>query len=197
YDVTEGEILLDGINIKDIDLNSWYSYLGTLFQEFVWYHLTVRENITLGTRYKGSQKDIEEAAKKADAHNFIMKLPQKYNQPLGKEYEDGEELSGGQWQKLAIARAFYQQPAILILDEPTSAIDAEAEYEIFNNLETQYSDEKSLILVSHRFSTVRNAQKIIVLEGGKIVESGSHEALMKKKKLYARMFSKQAKGYSA
>jgi ABC-type multidrug transport system fused ATPase/permease subunit len=195
YDVTEGEILIDGKNIKDIDLQSWYAYLGTLFQEFVWYHLTVRENITLGTRHKGTQKDIIAAARKAGAHDFIMKLPQTYDQPLGREYENGEELSGGQWQKLAIARAFYQQPHILILDEPTSAIDAEAEYEIFNNLEKQYADEKSLILVSHRFSTVRNAEKIIVLDEGKIVESGSHAGLMKDKKLYARMFLIQAEGY--
>ncbi|MBP9797518.1 ABC transporter ATP-binding protein [Candidatus Woesebacteria bacterium] len=196
YDVTAGEILINGVNIKDVNLQSWYTYMGTLFQEFVWYHLTIRENITLGSRTTTSEKEIINAAKKAGAHDFIMKLPQKYDQPLGREYENGEELSGGQWQKLAIARAFYQQPPILILDEPTSAIDAEAEYEIFTNLEKHYADNKSLILVSHRFSTVRNAEKIIVLEDGKVTEQGTHTQLLKKKGTYARMFLAQAEGYN-
>ncbi len=196
YDVTSGEILIDGVNIKDIDLQSWYSYLGTLFQEFVWYHLTIKENITLGSRSKSNQADLITAAKKAGAHEFIMKLPKKYDQPLGKEFDDGEELSGGQWQKLAIARAFYQQPPILILDEPTSAIDAEAEYEIFTNLEKHYADNKSLILVSHRFSTVRNAEKIIVLENGRVTEQGTHAQLLKNQGTYSRMFSAQAEGYT-
>lgn len=196
YDVTGGEILINGVNIKEVDIQSWYTYMGTLFQEFVWYHLTIRENITLGSRTVTSEKEIINAAKKAGAHDFIMKLPQKYDQPLGREYENGEELSGGQWQKLAIARAFYQQPPILILDEPTSAIDAEAEYEIFTNLEKHYADNKSLILVSHRFSTVRNAEKIIVLEDGKLTEQGTHDQLLKKKGTYARMFSAQAEGYN-
>lgn len=195
YDVTDGEVLINDINIKDIDIQSWYTYLGTLFQEFVWYHLSVKDNISLGASVVGTKKDMIEAAKKAGAHEFIMKLPQKYDQPLGREYEDGEELSGGQWQKLAIARAFYQQPPILILDEPTSAIDAEAEYEIFNNLEKHYANGKSLILISHRFSTVRNAEKIFVLEDGKIAEQGAHSYLLKLQGKYARMFAAQAEGY--
>ncbi len=194
YDVTEGEILINGVNIKELKLSNWYQHMGTLFQDFVHYYLTVRDNIMLGNPTKQDQKQIEEAAKKAGAYEFIQKLPKKFDQILGREYEDGEELSVGQWQKLAIARAFYQSSPLLILDEPTSAIDAEAEYEIFNNLEKEYKN-KMLILVSHRFSTVRNANKIFVIEDGKIVESGTHEQLLKKDGKYAHMFHTQAKGY--
>lgn len=194
YDVTKGKILINGVNIKDLDLKNWYKHLGTLFQEFVRYHFSVRENITLGSSRKPDEKLMVEAAKKAGAAEFIEKLPEKYNQILGTEFEEGTDLSGGQWQKLAIARAFYESPPVLILDEPTSAIDAEAEYEIFSNLENQYVD-KTLILVSHRFSTVRNADKIIVIDAGKVVEIGNHEELMKQKKQYAKLFSIQAKGY--
>lgn len=195
YDVDTGEILINGTNIKKIKLSNLYDFLGTLFQDFVEYHFTVKENITLGKNESDDDTLIVEAAKKAGADSFIEKLPNKYDQVLGKEFEGGEELSGGQWQKLAIARAFYQQPPVLIMDEPTSAIDAEAEYEIFNNLEKEYKN-KTLILVSHRFSTVRNADKILVLEEGRITEEGSHEELMKKNGKYAKMFRVQAKGYS-
>lgn len=194
YDVTKGEIYIDGHNIKNIDLESWYGYLGTLFQSFVRYHFTVRENIQLSNPDINDEKKMKEAARKANAHKFINKLPDGYDQILGREYENGEELSGGQWQKLAIARAFYEEPPILILDEPTSAIDAEAEYEIFTNLEKHYT-KKTLILISHRFSTVRNANKIIVIENGKLIEQGTHEKLLKLKGIYARMFTLQAKGY--
>ncbi|MDP2669073.1 MAG: ABC transporter ATP-binding protein [bacterium] len=194
YDVTGGEILINNINIKELDLPSWYKFLGTLFQEFVKYHFTVKENITLGAPDKKDDGAMKQAAIKSGAAEFIEKLPQKYDQMLGKEFEDGEELSGGQWQKLAIARAFYEEPLVLILDEPTSAIDAEAEYGIFNNLEKQYKN-KTLILVSHRFSTVRNANKIIVIEKGIIVENGNHDDLVKLSGHYANLFSIQARGY--
>ena len=194
YDVSDGEILINGINIKDLDVSGWYKFLGTLFQEFVRYHFTVKENIFLGAPDKKDENAMKEAAIKSGAAEFIERLPDKYDQKLGKEFADGEELSGGEWQKLAIARAFYEEPPVLILDEPTSAIDAEAEYEIFNNLEKQYTN-KTLILVSHRFSTVRNANKIVVIDGGKIVESGTHEELMHVGGLYAKLFSIQAKGY--
>ena len=194
YDVTDGEILINGINIKELDLSSWYKFLGTLFQEFVQYHFTIRENITFGAPDRKDEKAMIEAAIKSGAAEFIEILPKKYDQILGKEFEEGEELSGGQWQKLAIARAFYEEPPVLILDEPTSAIDAEAEYEIFNNLEKQYKN-KTLILISHRFSTVRNANKIIVIDRGKIIETGSHDELMNLNGLYEKLFSIQAKGY--
>lgn len=194
YDVTAGEILINGVNIKDLKLANWYKFLGTLSQEFVRYHFTVRENITLGAPERKDEKAMRDAAVKSGAAEFIESFASKYDQVLGKEFEEGEELSGGQWQKLAIARAFYEEPPVLILDEPTSAIDAGAEYEIFNNLERQYKN-KTLILVSHRFSTVRNAHKIIVLDNGKIVESGSHQELIELKGHYSKLFSIQAKGY--
>ena len=194
YDVSEGEILINGVNIKQIDLSSWYATLGTLFQNYGQYHFTIRENIAAENAKEAPLAKLKEAAQKSGAHAFIDRMPLAYDQQLGKEFEKGEELSGGQWQKLAIARAFYDKPPILIMDEPTSAIDAEAEFEIFNNLEEQYQD-KSLILVSHRFSTVRNADKIYVLEHGRIIERGSHEDLMKKEGRYAQLFLTQAKGY--
>lgn len=194
YDVTEGEILINGVNIKDIELLQLYAFLGTLFQDFVQYHFSVKDNIVLGSPDSYDENKIKEAAVKSGADEFINKLPQKYDTILGREFEEGEELSVGQWQKLAIARAFYEEAPVLILDEPTSAIDAEAEYEIFNNLEKSYKD-KTLILVSHRFSTVRNAHKILVVDNGKIIEEGSHQELIGKNGRYASMFNTQAKGY--
>ncbi len=194
YDVSAGQILIKGTNIRELSLDDWYKQIGTLFQDFVQYHFSVRENIMLGDTTKKDEHLIHEAARRAGAHTFIEKLPAQYDQPLGREFEDGEELSGGQWQKLAIARAFYESAPILIMDEPTSAIDAEAEYEIFNNLEREYKN-KTLILVSHRFSTVRNANKILVISKGKLIEQGSHSELMKLGGKYARMFTRQAEGY--
>lgn len=194
YDVSGGEILINNVNLKKLNPTNWYKFLGTLFQEFVHYHLTVRDNITLGAPDKKDNKAVIEAAVKSGASDFIERLPKKYDQQLGRQFEDGKELSGGEWQKLAIARAFYEEPPVLILDEPTSAIDAEAEYEIFNSLREQYQN-KTLILVSHRFSTVRNANKIFVVDHGKIIERGSHDELMKLQGKYAKMFTVQALGY--
>jgi ABC-type multidrug transport system fused ATPase/permease subunit len=194
YDVDSGSILINGINIKDINLDQWYQFIGTLFQEFEQYHFSIRENITMGMEYGKSDERMIEAAKKSGAAEFIERLHNGYEQTLGKEYEDGTELSTGQWQKLAIARAFYEEAPVLILDEPTSAVDATAEYEIFQNLHTTYGD-KSLIFVSHRFSTVRNADRIFVVEEGRITESGTHEELLNLQGRYARMFTLQAKGY--
>ena len=194
YDVTSGEILINGKNIKNIDIQDWYGYLGTLFQDFIKYDFTVKENITFGDKEDFDEQRMVLAAQKSGADEFIKDLPGKYDQLLGKQFEGGIDLSIGQWQKIAIARAFYESAPILILDEPTSAIDAETEYKIFRNLSKEYKN-KSLLLVSHRFSTVRNADKIIVLDGGKIVEEGNHECLVKKDGLYAKMFKKQAIGY--
>jgi len=194
YDVTSGAVLINGTDIRQLDLNQWYKFLGTLFQEFVRYHFTVRENICMSAWEKKDDQAMIRAAQRSGADEFIDKLPDKYDTILGKEFEDGIEISGGQWQKLAIARAFYEEPPVLILDEPTSSIDAEGEYHIFNNLEKQYQN-KTLLLVSHRFSTVRNAHKIIVLINGHVAESGNHEELIKLGGEYAKLFTLQAKGY--
>jgi ABC-type multidrug transport system fused ATPase/permease subunit len=194
YDVTGGEILINGVNIKDLKLSEWYRFLGTLFQDFVKYHLSVRDNILLGDPGKRDDDLMRKAAKRSGADEFIDKLPRGYEQILGREFEDGAELSIGQWQKLAIARAFYQEAPFLILDEPTSAIDAISEYEIFQNIEKVYQG-KTLLLISHRFSTVRNADRILVIENGRITESGSHEDLISLGGKYAEMFRLQAIGY--
>jgi ATP-binding cassette subfamily B protein len=194
YDVTSGQILINGVDLRELDLVHWYAHLGTLFQDFVQYKLTVRDNVLLGDPTRIDENALVEAVAKAGATELVRALPGGYDQILGTEFADGEQLSGGQWQKLAIARAFYQSAPVLIMDEPTSAIDAEAEYEIFNNLEAEYRD-KTLILVSHRFSTVRNADRILVIEGGRIVENGSHEQLLARAGRYATMFGLQAEGY--
>ena len=194
YDVTSGEILINDVNIKNIKLSNWYKFLGTLFQDFVKYNFTVRDNIMLGKPGLVDDKRMKDSALKSGAYEFIKTFENGYSQMLGRHFESGEELSSGQWQKLAIARTFYEKAPVLILDEPTSAIDAESEYEIFKNLEKFYKN-KTLLLVSHRFSTVRNANKILVIDDGEIIESGNHKELLKKKGKYAAMFKTQAKGY--
>jgi len=194
YDVTSGEILINGENIKKLKLSNWYKFLGTLFQDFVKYNFTVKDNIMLGSPNLNDENKMKEAAIQSGAYDFIKTFDNKYNQMLGRHFENGEELSGGQWQKIAIARAFYEKAPVLILDEPTSAIDAESEYEIFRNLEKVYKN-RTLILVSHRFSTVRNANKILVIDNGKVVEEGTHSELVKKEGKYTSMFKTQAKGY--
>lgn len=194
YDVSGGEILINGVNIKDVDLSFWYKQLGTLFQDFVHYDFTIRENITLGITDYSDEVKLREAAIKSGSIEFIEKFSSKFDQQLGKQFEGGVDLSQGQWQKIAIARAFYESAPVLILDEPTSAIDAEAEYKIFNNLHSSYED-KSFLFISHRFSTVKNADKIIVLDGGKIVEEGPHKDLIELGGKYAKLFKLQAEAY--
>jgi ATP-binding cassette subfamily B protein len=196
--VTSGAILINGVDLRELDLANWYAHLGTLFQDFIQYKLSVRDKVQLGDPTRVDEAAMMAALDKARAHDFVHALPGKYDQILGTDYEDGELPSGGQWQKLAIARALYQSAPVLIMDEPTSAIDAEAELEIFDNLATEYRD-KTLILVSHRFSTVRNADRIIVTEDGRVVEAGTHEDLVDARGTscgrYRSMFSAQAAGY--
>ncbi len=194
YDSQKGTILVNGVNLKDIGLNNWYKFISILFQDFVKFYLSIKDNILMGNTEIFNKAKMEEAAYKAGAVDFIEKFPNKYEQRLGKRFDDSVELSHGQWQRLALARAFYEAAPILILDEPTSAIDTEAEAKIFENLDALYRD-KTLILISHRFSTVRKADEIIVLKDGKIAEEGNHETLMKKSGIYAQMFKKQAEGY--
>jgi ATP-binding cassette subfamily B protein len=195
YDVTEGEILINGVNIKDLDLESYYKLWGVLFQSFAKLWLTVQENIGLGSIEDMDKMNlIEDAAKKADATEFINKLPNAYQTYLTLDLKNGTELSGGQWQKLGIARSMFANPKLIIMDEPTSALDALAEAEVFSQI-NHLAKDITVLIVSHRFATVRQADKIIVLENGQITEQGSHEELITKKGLYCEMFTSQAEGY--
>lgn len=195
YDVDQGEILVNGVNLKKLDLNDWYRALGVLFQDFVKYEYKAWENIHFGKAdEKENLKRVIKAAISSGADPMIRKLEQGYEQMLGRTFEGGVELSVGQWQKMALARGFFRSAPILILDEPTAAIDAKAEAEIFNRVE-KLSKDKTVIIISHRFSTVRNADKIYVIDNGEIVESGSHSQLMKLIGQYATLFNLQAKGY--
>ncbi|MFA6532849.1 MAG: ABC transporter ATP-binding protein [Patescibacteria group bacterium] len=193
YDPSSGRILINGNDLKNIDLDDWYRHLGVLFQDFAKYYLTVKENVEFGDINNVKKKSVKEAL--ADAQgNDLLKLPKKANQILGRWFEDGEEISVGQWQKLAIARALYRNAPILVLDEPTSNIDAQAEFKIFNNLKKTYQ-KKILIFISHRFSTVRMADQIYVIDNGRIVEQGTHEDLVSLKGTYAKYFKIQKQGY--
>ncbi len=195
YDVTHGEILINGINIKKVDLVSWYAQIGALFQDFIKYQFTLKENVFYGN--KDENRNIEllkKAVAQSGAESYIESLPQKYNQVVGKMFEKGIDLSGGQWQKLALSRAFFKDAPILILDEPTSAIDAKAEYEIFERVQKLQKD-KTVIIISHRFSTVRNADRILVLNNGQIIENGNHDELIRQDGVYAELFKIQAQGY--
>jgi len=195
YDVDKGSILVNGVDIRELNLDEWYQCLGVLFQDFNRYDHTVRENIEFGKVYdEVGLEDVVKAATLAGAHPMIQKMEKGYDQMLGRTFEEGIEPSGGQWQKIALSRAFLRSAPILVLDEPTAAIDAKAESEIFNRVE-RLSKDKTVIIISHRFSTVRNADKIYVIDNGKVVESGSHKELMGQSGQYATLFNLQAKGY--
>jgi ATP-binding cassette subfamily B protein len=197
YKSIDGEILIDGINLNDIKSASWYQKLGVLFQDFNMYgHLSVKENIEIGNPDSLPNEDkIIQALSSADALNFVENYPAKLQQILSEKYKKGIRPSSGQWQKLAIARFFYRNSPVLILDEPTASIDAVAEAQIFDNI-YKFIKGKTVIIISHRFSTVRNADRILVLDKGKIIEDGSHEELLKKGGKYAKAFELQAKGYN-
>lgn len=196
YDPDEGRILVNGTDVKEIDLPSYYTHIGVLFQNFNDYPFSVRDNIALGRVEDFSDnKRVHEAARIANAEPFIKEYPKKYEQVLEVGFKDGIEPSGGQWQRIALARALFRDAGILILDEPTAAVDAKSEYEIFKTLET-HSKDKTTIIISHRFSTVRRAETIYVMRNGEVIEQGSHSQLMKNKGgLYKEMFDKQAEGY--
>lgn len=195
YEPTGGRILVDGIDLREIDLEKWYEKLGVLFQEYAHYQVPVMDLISLGkTDIPKNMPRVKSAAEHADASQFIAEWKHAYEQQLGKEFSEGVEPSIGQWQKLALARVFYRDPAVWVLDEPTSSIDADAEAKIFERLE-QLPKDKTVILISHRFSTVRNADTICVIDEGRVREIGTHEELMAKDDEYARLFKLQAKGY--
>lgn len=191
YDPTEGAILINGINLQDINLEDWQSAIGILFQDFPIYNLTIRDSIRVGRISDDiNQEKLEQAARYSGADEFITS----YDQLIWKEFKDGIDLSKGQHQRMAVARMFYRNAAITILDEPTASIDAVTEEKIFRSLEKNM-EGKTVILITHRFSTVKNADKILMLEFGKIIEQGSQKELMKLKGKYADLYTMQAKRY--
>lgn len=195
YDPSSGRITVDGIDLRDFHSTDWRREISVVFQDYVRYNLTVRENIGFGNRENWVEdKDIRKAAQKAGADRVIDRLPHGYSTTLGTQFDEGEELSIGEWQKVAIARAFLREAQILILDEPTSALDARAEAEVFEQFR-QLIQGKTAILISHRLSTVKMVDRIFVLEQGRIVESGSHEDLLNLGGTYARLFKIQAQYY--
>jgi ATP-binding cassette subfamily B protein len=195
YDPTEGEILLDGVDLREYDLDDLHSEIGVIFQDFMRYEMTARENIEVGrVEVEHTVDDLENAAQKSLASEVIAKLQGGYDQMLGRRFEGGVDLSGGEWQKLALARAYLRDAQLLILDEPTAALDARSEFEVFERF-AELTCGKIALLISHRFSTVRMADRIVVLESGKLVEEGSHTQLVALGGRYAAMFEMQAASY--
>jgi ATP-binding cassette subfamily B protein len=195
YEPTEGQILLDGVDLREYDLDQLRGMIGVIFQDFVRFQLTARENIGFGQiAALEDEHRIVDAAGRGGADEVVGVLPEGYDTMLGRWFEKGSELSGGQWQKIALGRAFMRDSEVLVLDEPTSALDAEREYEIFQRFR-ELTDGKIALLISHRFSTVRMADRIAVLEDGCISEIGSHQELLALNGTYARLFNMQAEGY--
>lgn len=195
YDPTEGAILLDGRDLREYDLTDLRRTVGVIFQDFVRYHLTARENIGFGQLDQVQDAErIGRAADKGGALPVIEKLPKGYETLLGRTFEESVDLSGGEWQKLALGRAFMREAQVLILDEPTAALDALAEYEVYQRF-AELTADKTTIFISHRFSTVRMAQQILVLEQGRLIEEGTHAELMACHGQYAKMFTTQAERY--
>lgn len=195
YEPTSGEILLDGININRFKMNEYQEFFGVIFQDFFRYEFTVKENIAIGDINElENQEKIENAAQLSLANEVIADLKNGYEQQLGKRFYKGQELSGGQWQKVALARAYMKDAEVMILDEPTSALDAKAESDVFKRF-IGLTQGKTSIIISHRFSTVRQADRILVLENGNVLEIGTHEQLMANEGLYADLFQLQAEGY--
>ncbi len=195
YDPTEGQILLDGVDLREYDLDDLRECIGVIFQDFVRYHSTARENVGFGQiKALENEARVVAAAERSGADEVIVELPEGYNTMLGRWFEKGFELSGGQWQKLALGRAFMRDGEVLVLDEPTAALDAEREYEIFQRFR-DLTAGKIALLISHRFSTVRMADRIAVLDHGQVTELGTHLELLQRDGTYARLFSLQAEGY--
>jgi ATP-binding cassette, subfamily B, bacterial len=195
YDPTEGQVLLDGVDLRDYSLEDLYKEIGVIFQDFMRYEMTARENVAVGRIEEiGNLDDIVRASHKSLADEVIARLPGKYEQMLGRRFENGVDLSGGEWQKLALARAYLRDAQLLILDEPTAALDARSEYEVFERF-AELTAGRTALFISHRFSTVRMADRIVVLADGQIAEDGSHQQLMALGGQYAEMFELQAASY--
>jgi ATP-binding cassette subfamily B protein len=195
YDPTEGRILLDGHDLRDYNLAELRKNIGVIFQDYIRYQMTVSQNIAVGNiDEKENRELIVQAAKKSLADRLVQKLAGRYEQALGKRFNQGVELSGGEWQKIALARAYMKEAQLLILDEPTSALDARAEFEVFQRF-AELTQGKTAVLISHRFSTVRMADRILVLDKGTVLEIGSHYELLQKEGRYAELFNLQAMGY--
>jgi len=195
YDPTEGRILLDGHDLREYDLYDLRRNIGIIFQDFLRYQMTFSQNIAAGNiDERNNQELITRSATQSMADELAQKLPGGYGQMLGKKFAEGVELSGGEWQKVAIARAYMREAQLMILDEPTAALDARAEFQVFERF-TELTKGKMAVLISHRFSTVRMADRIIVLDKGEIAEVGNHEELLAKGGRYAELFQLQAMGY--
>jgi len=195
YDPTAGQILLDGVDLREYSLEDLHRHIGVIFQDFMRFEMTARENIAVGrVDQPNQQPDIEIAAHKSLADTVVSKFANGYDQMLGRRFEGGVELSGGEWQKMALARAYLRDAQMLILDEPTAALDARSELEVFERF-AELTEGKMALLISHRFSTVRMADRIVVLSGGRLIEEGNHQQLMTRGGLYAEMFEMQAASY--
>jgi ATP-binding cassette subfamily B protein len=195
YDPISGRILLDGTDLREYDLEDLYSQVGVIFQDFMRYDMTAEENIAVGKIDElHNPSRIATAAAQSHADAVIRKLPRGYKQMLGRRFDGGLDLSGGEWQKIALARAYLRDAQLLILDEPTASLDARSESEVFERF-AELTEGKMALLISHRFSTVRMADRILVLEGGRIAEQGSHHQLMARGGRYSEMFELQAANY--
>ena len=195
YDPSEGQILIDGIDIRRFSIESYRKMIGVIFQDYVRFSFKAGENVAVGQIEESENtQQIKTAAEKSLADPVIQKLPGGYDQMLGKRFSEGIDLSGGEWQKIALARAYMRDAQIVILDEPTASLDARAEYEVFKRF-SELTKGKSAVIISHRFSTVRMADRILVLKNGELLELGTHEELLDKNGLYAELFALQAKGY--
>jgi ATP-binding cassette subfamily B protein len=195
YDPDEGRILLDGHDLREYGLEELRANIGVIFQDFVRYHLTAAENIAVGRiEAREDHGRIVAAAERSLADEVIQKLPEGYDQMIGKRFRTGVDLSGGEWQKIAIARAYMRDAQLLILDEPTAALDARSEFEVFQRFK-ELSEGKTAVLISHRFSSVRMADRILVLADGQVESVGTHEELLAQRGRYAELFELQAAGY--
>src|SRR5208337_1743482 len=195
YDPVQGEVLLDGVDLREYDLEDLYRNIGIIFQDFMHYEMTARENIAVGRIEEIDNLPLlEHAAEKSMADEVIRRLGGRYEQMLGRRFDGGVDLSGGEWQKVALARAYLRDAQLLVLDEPTAALDARSEFQVFQRF-AELTAGKMALFISHRFSTVRSADRIVVIEGGRVAEDGDHEQLTHLGGRYAEMFEMQAGSY--